>query len=109
MSTCIFVSGVALELVAKTLNDVGLTVVIVAFGSCDACPGTMELFDDKNQIQISITTETLFLLIIDKYELTKPTYCSVLSCKVQVPGWSNVHSQEALIYSPFGKGTSRKH
>jgi hypothetical protein len=77
------VNGVAVDLVAITLNDVELAFVIVGGASCIAFAENMTIFDDKDQIRINITTygyklsealKNLILLIIDKNELSKSTY-----------------------------------
>jgi len=52
----ILVNGVALELDAITLDDVELAVVIVGGCSCNPFAENMQLFDDKDQIRINITT-----------------------------------------------------
>jgi hypothetical protein len=99
MCTCIFVNGIVMELVAIALNDVELAVVIVGGSSCIAFAEHMKLFDDKIQIRNNITTKgglnkalkNLILLIVDKYDLSKSTYCSIFSYKVYIPCRINVH------------------
>jgi hypothetical protein len=81
----VFVNDGTIDLVATALNDVEFAVVVAAVCSSEVCLGNKKLFDDKNQIHSSMTTGNLFLLIIDKYVLTKSTQCSILSCDVQVP------------------------
>jgi hypothetical protein len=84
VSLCaIFVNGVAAVLVATTLNDVKLAVVIVAVCSPPtAFAANMKLFDNKNHTKTKMITGILHLLVTGKSESTKPDYCPIVSCKV---------------------------
>jgi hypothetical protein len=68
--------GIALELDAIILKDVGLTAVIVVVPSCNPFPANMKTSGDKNQIRINITNKPLkylVLFITDAYDLAKST------------------------------------
>lgn len=68
--------GIALELAAIILKDVGLTAVIVVVPSCNAFPASMKTSGDKNQIRINITNnplKNLILFITDACDLAKST------------------------------------
>lgn len=68
--------GIALELAAIILKDVGLIAVIVVVPPCNAFPVNMKTCGDKNQIRINITNNPLkylVLFITDAYDLAKST------------------------------------
>jgi hypothetical protein len=75
-----FAIGIIVELVGITLDDVGLTIVIVVLCVGNAIPANMKSFGDKkNRMRINITAirhndlnnplKNLIFLIIDESDL----------------------------------------